>query len=146
MSTPSQPDPRVDQPAMTDDDLLSVHEQVLGKQPDDKARYRLMPLNLLFLFSGLIFFSGTYLGRYAANFSPVVFDENAPPPKAPWTPSTMSRAPRSLAGPSAAWCPRLLKEVSSRPSSVGLKPICGAPFRLEIRCEWMSSRSLAVDN
>lgn len=82
MSTPSQPDPRVDQPAMTDDNLLSVHEQVLGKQPDDKARYRLMPLNLLFLFSGLIFFSGTYLGRYAANFSPVVFDENAPPPKA----------------------------------------------------------------
>ena len=34
MSTPSQPDPRVDQPAMTDETLLSVHEKMLGTQPD----------------------------------------------------------------------------------------------------------------
>ena len=52
MSTPSQPDPRVDQPAMADETLLSVHEKMLGQQPDEKARYRLLPLNLLFLFSG----------------------------------------------------------------------------------------------
>ena len=82
MSMPSQPDPRVDQPAMTDETLLAVHEKMLGKQPDEKARYRLLPLNLLFIFSGLIFFGGTYLGRYAGHFSPVVFDENAHPPKA----------------------------------------------------------------
>lgn len=82
MSTPSQPDPRVDQPAMTDETLLSVHEKMLGQQPDEKARYRLLPLNLLFLFSGLIFFGGTYLGRYAGHFSPKIFNENAHPPKA----------------------------------------------------------------
>ncbi len=81
MSTPSQPDPRLDQAAITDASLLAAHEKLLGQQPDEKARYRLLPLNLLFLFSGLIFFGGTYLGRYAAHFSPHVFDENAPPPK-----------------------------------------------------------------
>ena len=76
MSTPSQSDPRVDQAAVTDDVLISAHEKLLGKQPDEKARYRLLPLNLLFLFSGLIFFGGTYLGRYAGHFSPNIFNEN----------------------------------------------------------------------
>ncbi len=81
MSTPSQPDPRVDQAAITDESLLAAHEKLLGKQPDEKARYRLLPLNLLFIFSGLIFFGGTYLGRYAGHFSPQVYNENAPVPK-----------------------------------------------------------------
>ena len=82
MSTPSsQPDPRLDQAAITDDSLLAAHEKLLGKQPDEKARYRLLPLSLLFIFSGLIFFGGTYLGRYAGHFSPQVYNENAHPPK-----------------------------------------------------------------
>jgi mono/diheme cytochrome c family protein len=76
MSTPSPSDPRVDQAAVTDDVLISAHEKLLGQQPDEKARYRLLPLNLLFFFSGLIFFGGTYLGRYAGHFSPLVFNEN----------------------------------------------------------------------
>jgi mono/diheme cytochrome c family protein len=76
MSTPSPSDPRVDQAAITDDALISAHEKLLGQQPDEKARYRLLPLNLLFFFSGLIFFGGTYLGRYAGHFSPLVFNEN----------------------------------------------------------------------
>lgn len=81
MSTPSQPDPRVDQAAVTDASLLAAHEKLLGKQPDEKAHYRLLPLMMLFTFSGLIFFGGTYLGRYAGNFHRLVFNENAPPPK-----------------------------------------------------------------
>ncbi|MES2695412.1 MAG: cytochrome c [Verrucomicrobiota bacterium] len=81
MSTPSQPDPRVDQAAVTDASLLAAHEKLLGTQPDEKARYKLMPLNLLFLFSGLIFFGGTYLGRFSGHFHPAVFNENSPPPK-----------------------------------------------------------------
>ena len=76
MSTPSQPDPRVDQAAVTDDVLIAAHEKLLGQQPDEKARYRLLPLNLLFLFSGLIFFGGTYLGRYAGHFNPNIYNEN----------------------------------------------------------------------
>jgi len=81
MSTSSQDSPQVDQPAMTDEALLSLHEKLLGKQPDEKARYRLLPLGLLFFFSGLIFFSGIYLGRFSGKFHPQVYNENAHPPK-----------------------------------------------------------------
>ena len=78
MSTPQNHDPRIDQAAVTDESLMAVHAAMLGKQPDEKARYKLLPLNLLFIFSGLIFFTGTYLNRYAGLFSPQVFDENTP--------------------------------------------------------------------
>jgi len=81
MSTSPQSDPRVDQAAVTDESLLAVHEKLLGKQPDEKAHYRLMPLTLLFIFSGLIFFGGTYLGRFSGHFSPQVYNEYAQPPK-----------------------------------------------------------------
>jgi mono/diheme cytochrome c family protein len=77
MITPSQPDPRVDQAAITDDSLLAAHEKVLGKQPDEKGNYRLMPLALLFTGAALIMFGGTYLGRYAGYFDPRVYNENA---------------------------------------------------------------------
>jgi mono/diheme cytochrome c family protein len=76
MSTPSNPDPRVDQAAVTDESLLVAHEKLLGKQPDEKARYRLLPLNLLFVFSALVFFGGTYLNRYSGHFDPRIYNEN----------------------------------------------------------------------
>lgn len=81
MSTPSQTDPRVDQAAVTDASLLAAHEKLLGKQPDDKAHYRMLPLVLLFVFSGLIFFGASYLGRYSGNFHAQVYNETASPPK-----------------------------------------------------------------
>lgn len=82
MSTPPQSDSRVDQAAVTDESLVAVHDKLLGKQPDEKAHYRLMPLSLLFIFSGLIFVGGTYLGRFSGHFSPMVYNEYALPPKA----------------------------------------------------------------
>lgn len=82
MSAPQQSEPRVDQAAVTDDSLLAVHEKMLGKQPDEKGHYRLLPIKLLFFFSGLIFFGGTYLGRFSGHFHPQVYDEYAPAPKA----------------------------------------------------------------
>jgi mono/diheme cytochrome c family protein len=81
MSTPPNLDSRVDQAAITDESLLAVHEKMLGKQPDEKARYRLLPLCLLFIFSGLVFFGGTYLGRYAGHFDPRIYNENSRPPR-----------------------------------------------------------------
>lgn len=81
MSTPLDNDPRLDQAAATDESLLAAHEKLLGKQPDEKANYSLMPLALLFVFSGLIFWAGTYLNRYAGQFDPTVFNENAHPKK-----------------------------------------------------------------
>jgi mono/diheme cytochrome c family protein len=76
MSTPSQRDPRLESAGLTDENLITAHEKLLGRQPDEKARYRLLPLNLLFVFSGLIFFGGTYLGRYAGHFDPMVYNEH----------------------------------------------------------------------
>lgn len=66
---------------MSDEVLLSTHDKILGKQPDEKGRYSRLPLGLLFFFSGLIFFGGTYLGRYSGYFHPQIYNENAPVPK-----------------------------------------------------------------
>ena len=81
MSAPSNQDPRLEQAAASDESLLAAHEALLGKQPDEKARYKLLPLNLLFFFSGLIFFAGTYLNRYSGQFDPHIYNENARPHK-----------------------------------------------------------------
>ncbi len=82
MSSPMHQDKRVDQAAVTDESLMAAHEKLIGKQPDEKAHYKLAPLALLFLFSGLIFFGGTYLGRFSGHFHPKVYNEYAMPPKA----------------------------------------------------------------
>lgn len=74
MSTPLHPDPRIDHAVVTDETVIAAHEKFLGPQPDEKANYRLMPLNLLFIFSGLIFFGGTYLNRYSGQFDPEIYD------------------------------------------------------------------------
>ncbi|MSU24763.1 MAG: cytochrome c [Opitutus sp.] len=81
MSTPSNDDPRLDQAAASDESLLAVHEKILGAQADEAGRYRLLPLNLLFAFSGLIFFGGTYLNLYSGHFDPHIYDERALPHK-----------------------------------------------------------------
>ena len=80
----SAPDPlaaRLDPAAMTDEDLQAAHEKMLGRQPDEQAQYRLLPLNLLFFLSGLILASGIYLGRFSGHFHPQVYNEYAQPPK-----------------------------------------------------------------
>jgi len=79
MSLPSNSDPRLEQAAVTDESLLAAHEKLLGKKPDDQANYRLLPLNLLFVFSGLIFFAGTYLNLYSGHFDPHIYNEHALP-------------------------------------------------------------------
>jgi mono/diheme cytochrome c family protein len=76
MTTPSQSDPHPDQAIITDENLLVAHQKLLGKQPDEKGHYRLLPLNILFFLSGLVMFGGTYLGRYAGHFDPHIYNEN----------------------------------------------------------------------
>jgi mono/diheme cytochrome c family protein len=65
--------------AVSDESLLSAHEKPLGRQPDDQAHYRLLPLGILFFLSGLILFSATYLNRYAGHFDPLVYNETVNP-------------------------------------------------------------------
>lgn len=82
MSGSNRPEAGADPAVISDEAMQQQHEQMLGRQPDEKAHYRLLPLNLLFLFSGLIFFGGTYLGRFSGYFHPQVFNEAGLPPKA----------------------------------------------------------------
>jgi mono/diheme cytochrome c family protein len=79
LSEAPKTDPRVEQARVSDEAMLDAHEKVLGKQPDDGARYRLLPIAILFTLSGLILFSGTYLNRYTGHYSPLIFDENGKP-------------------------------------------------------------------
>jgi mono/diheme cytochrome c family protein len=74
-------DPKFEPAGISDEELLAAHEKLLDKQPDERARYKLMPLGLLFFFSGLILFAATYLNRYSGHFDPTIFDENALPSK-----------------------------------------------------------------
>ena len=78
-SSPNNSDPRLDQAAASDESLIAAHEKLLGKKPDDQANYRLLPLNLLFVFSGLIFFGGSYLNKFSGHFDPHIYDEHALP-------------------------------------------------------------------
>jgi mono/diheme cytochrome c family protein len=79
MSDQSSVDPRLQQPGATDESLLSAHEKELAIKPDDGGNYRMLTLVLLFVFSGLIFYAGTYLNHYSGRYKGTVFNENAVP-------------------------------------------------------------------
>jgi mono/diheme cytochrome c family protein len=78
-----QKDSRQVPAAINDENLLTSHEKLLGRQPDDSANYRLLPLGILFFLSGLILFSATYLNRYSGHFAPTIYDENLKPSQGP---------------------------------------------------------------
>ena len=81
MSAPQPCDPRFERAAMSDETLLSEHERILGKQPDDRAHYRLQPLVMLFVLSGCVLFAATYLNRYSGHFDSSIYNENVLPTK-----------------------------------------------------------------
>jgi mono/diheme cytochrome c family protein len=80
MSTPPN-DPRLEPAALSDDSLLAVHEKIFTEKPDMHGGYSALPLALLFFFSALIFFSGTYLNRFSGGFSAMIYNENLKPVK-----------------------------------------------------------------
>lgn len=82
MSAPKNPESHPAQP-LTDAELIHVHQQVLADKADDRGHYRLLPLVLLFVMGGLIFYGGTYLNEFSGKFDPFVFDERGGPPEAP---------------------------------------------------------------
>ena len=82
MSDHSSLDPRIQQPGATDESLLSAHEKELAIKPDDGGNYRMLTLVLLFVFSGLIFYAGTYLNHYSGRYHSTIFNENAHPTSA----------------------------------------------------------------
>lgn len=81
MSAPLPEDPRLPQAGATDESLLRAHEGRRGGGADG-GHYRALPLILLFLFSGVVFYAATYLNQYAGHYHPAVFNENGSPPNA----------------------------------------------------------------
>jgi mono/diheme cytochrome c family protein len=81
MSAPLPEDPRVPQAGATDESLLSAHERKPGRGSEG-GHYRLLPLLLLFVFSGLVFYGATYLNRYSGHYHAAVFNEHGSPPNA----------------------------------------------------------------
>ncbi len=82
MSDPHPIDPRLEQAGASDESLLDAHEQMLGRKPEDDAHYRKLPLVLLFVFSGLIFYAGTYLNHFSGRYDGATFNENGAPGQA----------------------------------------------------------------
>jgi mono/diheme cytochrome c family protein len=82
MSDQQPIDPRLEQAGASDESLLATHEKLLGRKPEDGAHYKLLPLALLFVFSGLIFYAGTYLNHFSGHYDATIFNENAHPAKA----------------------------------------------------------------
>jgi len=75
MSDQTPHDPRLEQAAASDDSIVAAHES-RGKQPDDGAHYKMLPLVMLFVFSGLIFYAGIYLNHNSAGYDANVFNEH----------------------------------------------------------------------
>jgi len=79
MSEEFSADPRIEQAGASDESILFAHEKEVGKKPNDAGHYKMLPLVLLFVFSGLTFYSATYLNRYSGKYHSEIFDENAHP-------------------------------------------------------------------
>jgi len=77
MSGQDLPNPRLDQPGASDDSLQDVHAALLREKPEPSEGTVPIPLLLLALIGGLVFFSGVYLGRYSGEFKPLVYDEES---------------------------------------------------------------------
>ena len=77
MSDANNSDPRIDQPGASDDSLQDVHAALLREKPEPDEGTVPIPLLLLGLIGGLVFFSGVYFGRYSGEFKPLVYNEEA---------------------------------------------------------------------
>ena len=60
---------------LSDAQLQSVHAQLLREKPEPREGFSPIPIFLLFIFSGLIFFGGVYMAEFSAGFNALVFDE-----------------------------------------------------------------------
>ncbi len=65
---------RLEQAAVSDASLTSVHHQLLREKPEPTEGFSPIPIFILFVFSALIFSGGIYIGTQSGNFSPMAFD------------------------------------------------------------------------
>jgi mono/diheme cytochrome c family protein len=73
------PNPRLDQPGTSDENLHKVHSILMREKEEPSEGFSPVPIFFLFIFSGLIFWGGVYLAKYSGGFDPLVYDETARP-------------------------------------------------------------------
>lgn len=70
-------EPSLEQAGASDEQIQSVHAAARRTKAGSTEGYSPLPLMLLGLMSGCIFFSAIYLGRYSGHFDPLVYNEHA---------------------------------------------------------------------
>jgi len=81
MNTSPANDPRREPAALSDDALLAKHSSAATEKAgaENGARHGLWLIAAVFVFSGLVLASATYLNRYSGRFSASIYDENGKP-------------------------------------------------------------------
>jgi mono/diheme cytochrome c family protein len=81
MSSSPANDPRREPAALSDDALLATHTPAAPEKAkkEERVRFGWLPLALVFVFSGLVLASATYLNRYSGHFSANIYNENGQP-------------------------------------------------------------------
>tara|TARA_B100001248_G_scaffold261612_2_gene253348 strand:+ start:5188 stop:5868 length:681 start_codon:yes stop_codon:yes gene_type:complete len=78
--------------ALEDSALQNVHAQLMREKHEPTEKESPVPMFLIFLFAGMMFWAGGYLTRYSGNFRGDVFDPNWQPgggavkEEKPWDP------------------------------------------------------------
>lgn len=67
-------DPKHEQAAVTDSDVQRVHAQLMREKEEPREGFPPMPIFLLFLFAGIVFICGIYMGKKSAGFRWDVYD------------------------------------------------------------------------
>lgn len=60
-----------------DEAMHKVHTQLLREKDEPTEGFSPMPIFMLFLFGGLIFWAGVYIAKYSGDFRPDVFNPHA---------------------------------------------------------------------
>lgn len=71
---------QVEKAAYGDDAIHSIHRQLAREKEEPSEGFSPIPIFLLFIFGGLIFWGGIYMANYSAEFRADIFDPE-------WTPS-----------------------------------------------------------
>ncbi len=73
----------IEQAAYQDGPMMKVHAQLAREKEEPTEGFSPVPIFLLFIFSGLIFWGGVYMGVFSAGFRSDVFDPH-------WKPETVA--------------------------------------------------------
>ncbi len=65
---------RLEQGAVSDASITEIHQQLLREKPEPTEGFSPIPIFLLFVFSGLIFYAGIYLSKMSGDFEPLAFN------------------------------------------------------------------------